>query len=127
MDEFLVRVTGIEPARRKALDPKSSASASSATLAFFIPFQKAKKPYFKPFSSIFEKKNQYKIIKVLNNLLNRSSASSAYYRPKSSACQYRFTLYFFSSSHLIHKKIIFYQRTCKNLTTIYTKQDTLKV
>ena len=31
----LVRVTGIEPARRKALDPKSSASASSATLAFF--------------------------------------------------------------------------------------------
>ena len=30
----LVRVTGIEPARRKALDPKSSASASSATLAF---------------------------------------------------------------------------------------------
>ena len=33
MDKFLVRVTGIEPARRKALDPKSSASASSATLA----------------------------------------------------------------------------------------------
>ena len=31
----LVRVTGIEPARRKALDPKPSASASSATLAFF--------------------------------------------------------------------------------------------
>ena len=32
---FLVRVTGIEPARRKALDPKSSASASSATLAHY--------------------------------------------------------------------------------------------
>ena len=32
----LVRVTGIEPARRKALDPKSSASASSATLAYKI-------------------------------------------------------------------------------------------
>ena len=30
---LLVRVTGIEPARRKTLDPKSSASASSATLA----------------------------------------------------------------------------------------------
>ena len=36
MDEFLVRVTGIEPARRKALDPKSSASASSATLALYF-------------------------------------------------------------------------------------------
>ena len=36
MDELLVRVTGIEPARRKALDPKSSASASSATLAYKI-------------------------------------------------------------------------------------------
>ena len=35
---FLVRVTGIETARRKALDPKSSASASSATLAF-LSFQ----------------------------------------------------------------------------------------
>lgn len=35
----MVRVTGIEPARRKALDPKSSASASSATLAKqSIPF-----------------------------------------------------------------------------------------
>ena len=42
----LVRVTGIEPARRKALDPKSSASASSATLASFIPFQKAQKALF---------------------------------------------------------------------------------
>ena len=29
----VVRETGIEPARRKALDPKSSASASSATPA----------------------------------------------------------------------------------------------
>jgi hypothetical protein len=33
MTAFLVQMTGIEPARRKALDPKSSASASSATSA----------------------------------------------------------------------------------------------
>ena len=32
----MVRVTGIEPARRKALDPKSSASANSATSACYI-------------------------------------------------------------------------------------------
>ena len=31
---LLVRVTGIEPARLAALEPKSSASASSATPAF---------------------------------------------------------------------------------------------
>ena len=30
-----VRLTGIEPARCKSLDPKSSASANSATGAFF--------------------------------------------------------------------------------------------
>ena len=30
---FSVRLTGIEPARRKTLDPKSSASANSATSA----------------------------------------------------------------------------------------------
>ncbi len=30
----MVRLTGIEPARRKTLDPKSSASANSATGAF---------------------------------------------------------------------------------------------
>ena len=29
----MVQVTGVEPARRKALDPKSSASANSATPA----------------------------------------------------------------------------------------------
>ena len=33
---FLVRVTGVEPAHRKTLDPKSSASANSATPAFII-------------------------------------------------------------------------------------------
>ena len=32
----LVRVTGIEPAHRKASDPKSDASASSATPAFHL-------------------------------------------------------------------------------------------
>ena len=31
-----VRLTGIEPARRKTLDPKSSASANSATGAFLL-------------------------------------------------------------------------------------------
>ena|GEM_PF-2774597 len=31
-----MRVTGVEPARRKALDPKSSASANSATPAFVL-------------------------------------------------------------------------------------------
>ena len=30
----MVRVTGVEPASRKALDPKSSASANSATPAY---------------------------------------------------------------------------------------------
>jgi hypothetical protein len=34
IDFIMVRMTGIEPARRKALDPKSSASASSATSAY---------------------------------------------------------------------------------------------
>ena len=33
---FLVQMTGIEPARRKALDPKSSASANSATSACLV-------------------------------------------------------------------------------------------
>jgi hypothetical protein len=33
---FLVQMTGIEPARRKTLDPKSSASANSATSAYTI-------------------------------------------------------------------------------------------
>ena len=47
---------------QKELDAIRSSRTKAKT------FQKAKKPYFKPFSSIFEKKNQYKIIKVLNNL-----------------------------------------------------------
>ena len=34
--QILVRVTGIEPAHRKASDPKSDASASSATPAFHL-------------------------------------------------------------------------------------------
>ncbi len=33
LETLLMRVTGVEPARRKALDPKSSASANSATRA----------------------------------------------------------------------------------------------
>ena len=32
----LMREEGVEPSRPKALDPKSSASASSATLAFIL-------------------------------------------------------------------------------------------
>ena len=32
-DDNLIRETGLEPVRRKALEPKSNASASSATLA----------------------------------------------------------------------------------------------
>ena len=31
-----VRLTGLEPARRETLDPKSSASTNSATGAFFL-------------------------------------------------------------------------------------------
>ena len=31
MPTFLVRLTGLEPARRETLDPKSSASTNSAT------------------------------------------------------------------------------------------------
>ena len=34
LETLLMRVTGVEPARRKALDPKSSASANSATPAY---------------------------------------------------------------------------------------------
>ncbi len=33
---YLVQMKGVEPPRRKALDPKSSASANSATSAFFL-------------------------------------------------------------------------------------------
>ena len=33
-----VRLTGLEPARRKTLDPKSSASTNSATGAFLVVF-----------------------------------------------------------------------------------------
>lgn len=33
-EAFLVRQIGLEPTRRKTLDPKSSASANSATSAF---------------------------------------------------------------------------------------------
>ena len=40
MTAFLVQMTGIEPARRKALDPKSSASASSATSANWLLYGK---------------------------------------------------------------------------------------
>lgn len=36
LETLLMRVTGVEPARRKALDPKSSASANSATPAFVL-------------------------------------------------------------------------------------------
>lgn len=32
---FVVRLTGLEPARRETLDPKSNASTNSATGAFF--------------------------------------------------------------------------------------------
>ena len=35
---FIVRLTGLEPARRETLDPKSSASTNSATGAFFPHF-----------------------------------------------------------------------------------------
>ena len=46
MTAFLVQMTGIEPARRKALDPKSSASAS-----FAIPANaKARLPADRPSS-----------------------------------------------------------------------------
>ena len=34
MPTFWVRLTGLEPARRETLDPKSSASTNSATGAF---------------------------------------------------------------------------------------------
>jgi hypothetical protein len=42
-------MTGIEPARRKALDPKSSASASSATSACMVTHRimKLMLPFFK--------------------------------------------------------------------------------
>ena len=36
---LLVRVTGIEPARRKTLDPKSSASANFATSASLVAYR----------------------------------------------------------------------------------------
>ena len=35
---LFVRLTGLEPARRETLDPKSSASTNSATGAFFVVF-----------------------------------------------------------------------------------------
>ena len=35
---FLVRATGLEPAHRKVLDPKSNASANSATPALILPY-----------------------------------------------------------------------------------------
>ena len=35
---YLVHLTGIEPARLSVLDPKSNASASSATGAYYIFF-----------------------------------------------------------------------------------------
>ena len=35
---LFVRLTGLEPARRETLDPKSSASTNSATGAFFFNF-----------------------------------------------------------------------------------------
>ena len=49
MNAFLVQMTGIEPARRKALDPKSSASASSATSAYMVTHRimKLMLPFFK--------------------------------------------------------------------------------
>ena len=34
---FYVRLTGLEPALREKLDPKSSASTNSATGAFLLP------------------------------------------------------------------------------------------
>lgn len=33
---FFVRLTGLEPARRETLDPKSNASTNSATSAFRV-------------------------------------------------------------------------------------------
>ncbi len=44
----LVRVTGVEPARLAALDPKSSASAN-----FAIPAQKELYPFLSPESILF--------------------------------------------------------------------------
>ena len=35
---FIVRLTGLEPARRETLDPKSSASTNSATGAHVLSF-----------------------------------------------------------------------------------------
>ena len=37
ISEAIVRLTGLEPARRETLDPKSNASTNSATGARFLP------------------------------------------------------------------------------------------
>ena len=48
MSAFLVQMTGIEPACRKALDPDSSASANSATPAIFMVTPRGIEPLLPP-------------------------------------------------------------------------------
>ena len=52
MPTFPVRLTGLEPAHREILDPKSSASTNSATGAF-LTFAGAKVILFTEFSKLF--------------------------------------------------------------------------
>lgn len=53
-----VRLTGIEPARRETLDPKSSASANSATGASGV------QRYTKIFQTLYKLGRNYQIILI---------------------------------------------------------------
>ena len=57
---LFVRLTGLEPARRETLDPKSSASTNSATGAVFLSvfaiFAAAKVILFVEIAKLFAKK-----------------------------------------------------------------------